>query len=312
MADVTVLFCYIGVLFTLSFASAIGIGYVWIRIPRTPRPRSVTASLLFLANAIWAAGIALEMVSTGLNSKIFWHAVQFSAMQTVPTLWLVYVLQYAGRQKWLTIRTYAILSVAPCVTYLLALTNEFHGLVFARLAMDSMNPLMPLKEEFGPWVLGGLFYVSVLVVITSFVTIQMLVRSRQIYWRQSAALLLTLSLPWMAFAVYALEPDLLPVSLAPLVSAMAGILFLMVNPSRLRTLDVVPVAHRVIIDGMSDPVFVLSDQGLIMQLNPAAEHHDQFTRPKTRSESKWKPFYHNGLPLQKLPRKNRKRFESWS
>lgn len=214
----------------------------------------------------------MEMLSTDLNSKIFWHAVQFSAMQTVPTLWLVYVLQYAGRQKWLTIRTYALLSVAPCVTYLLALTNESQGLVFTRLTMDSMNPLMPLQEKFGPWVLGGLFYVSMLVAITSFVSIQMLVRSRQIYRRQSAALLLTLSLPWLAFAVYALEPGLLPVSLAPLVSAMAGILLVMVNPSRLRTLDVVPVAHRVIIDGMSDPVFVLSEQGRIMQLNPAAEH----------------------------------------
>jgi len=138
--------------------------------------------------------------------------------------------------------------------------------------MDSMNPLMPLQEEFGLWVLGGLFYVSVLVAITSFVIIQMLVRSRQIYRTQSAALLLTLSLPWMAFAVYALESDLLPVSLAPLVSAMTGILLLMANPSRLRALDVVPIAHRVIIDGMSDPVFVLSEQRRIMQLNPAAEH----------------------------------------
>ena len=271
MVDVTVLFCYIGALLALSFASVIGIGYVWIRIPRPPRPRGVTASLLLLANAIWTAGVALEMLSTDLNSKIFWHAVQFSAMQTVPTLWLVYVLQYAGRQRWLTIRTYALLSVAPCVTYLLALTNEFHGLVFARLAMDSMNPLMPLQEKFGLWVLGGLFYVSVLVAITSYVSIQMLVRSRQIYRRQSVALLLTLSLPWLAFAVYALEPGLLPVSLAPLVSAIAGTLFLMVNPSRLQVLDVVPVAHRVIIDGMSDPIFVLNEQGRIMQLNPAAE-----------------------------------------
>ena len=272
MADVTVLFYYIGALFALSFASLIGIGYIWIRIPRPPRPRGVTASLLLLANAIWTVGVALEMLGPDLNFKIFWHAVQFSAMQTVPTLWLVYVLLYTGRQNWLTIRTYALLSVAPCVTYLLALTNEFHDLVFARLAMDSMNPLMPLQEKFGPWVLGGLFYVSVLVAITSYVIIQMLVRSRHIYRRQSTALLLTLSLPWMAFAVYALEPDLLPVSLAPLVSAIAGILFLMVNPSRLRTLDIVPVAHRVIIDGMSDPVFVLSEQGRIMQLNPAAEH----------------------------------------
>jgi PAS domain S-box-containing protein len=271
LVDVTVLFCYIGALFALSFASVIGIGYVWIRIPRPPRARGVTASLLLLANAIWTAGVALEMLSTDLNSKIFWHVVQFSAMQTVPTLWLVYVLQYAGRQKWLTIRTYALLSVAPCATSLLALTNEFHGLVFARLAMDSMDPLMPLQEKFGLWVLGGLFYVSVLVAITSYVSIQMLVRSRQIYRRQSVALLLTLSLPWLAFAVYALEPGLLPVSLAPLVSAMAGTLFLMVNPSRLQVLDVVPVAHRVIIDGMSDPVFVLNEQGRIMQLNPAAE-----------------------------------------
>jgi len=272
LADVTVLFCYIGTLFALSFASVIGVGYVWIRIPRPPRARGVTASLLLLANAIWTAGVALEMLSPDLNSKIFWHVVQFSAMQTVPTLWLLYVLQYAGRQKWLTIRTYALLSVAPCATCLLALTNEFHGLVFARLAMDSMNPLMPLQEKFGLWVLGGLFYVSVLVAITSYVSIQMLVRSRQIYRRQSAALLLTLSLPWLAFAVYALEPGLLPVSLAPFVSAMAGTLFLMVNPSRLQVLDVVPVAHRVIIDGMSDPVFVLSEQRRIMQLNPAAEH----------------------------------------
>lgn len=40
LVDVTVLFCCIGALFTLSFGSVIGIGYVWMRIPRPPRPRS--------------------------------------------------------------------------------------------------------------------------------------------------------------------------------------------------------------------------------------------------------------------------------
>ena len=51
-------------------------------------------------------------------------------MCSVPTLWFVYAVYYAGHEQWLRGHVRVLLSIVPVATFVLVLTNLSHGLVW--------------------------------------------------------------------------------------------------------------------------------------------------------------------------------------
>src|SRR5512139_1027888 len=75
--------------------------YAWRLRPK----RGATAlTLLALATMMWALGYALEIAGTDLSTKLFWAKVQYIGIVTVPLCWLIFALEYAGHDRWLTPR----------------------------------------------------------------------------------------------------------------------------------------------------------------------------------------------------------------
>ena len=83
--------------------------YVWRR-RRTSGAAVGTLLLLILAG--WSLGYALELGSPELSTKLFWYNVNFLGLVTAPTIWLIFVLQYIHRDRWLT-RRHMILLALP-------------------------------------------------------------------------------------------------------------------------------------------------------------------------------------------------------
>src|SRR5947207_14267309 len=95
---------------------------------RRPAPGAIPFCLLMLAVAQWALAYALELVSPDLPTTLFWDNIGWLGSVSVPTLWLVFALQYTGRATWLFRPIVAIMVVEPLVTLLLVWTNPFHHL----------------------------------------------------------------------------------------------------------------------------------------------------------------------------------------
>jgi PAS domain S-box-containing protein len=244
--------------------------YVW-RNRHTSSSR--TGVLILLAAAGWIIGYALEQASADLSAQLFWAKVKFVAVCIIPTTWLVYILQYTGREKWLTRRTLALLSIVPIIFLLLIFTNEAHGLVWHHVWLDTDGPFSVKRSIYGVglWVYAAYSYVLVLVGI--FLLVQALVRSGRLYRWQVSALLFAVFTPWLANAVLDLSglnpfPDLelTPLALGLTVPVVAWSL------ARLRLRDIVPVSRQAVIESMRDVVILLDAQNRIVQLNPAAQH----------------------------------------
>jgi len=250
--------------------SATSAFYIW---RRRHTPSSRTGVLLLLAAADWMMGYALELASVGLSAKFFWAKVKFLGVCIIPTAWLVYILQYTGREKWLKRRIIALLSVVPLITLLLVFTNEAHGLICHRVWLDTDGPFSVKGSTYGVGLWAYAAYSYILVLVGIFLLIQALVRSGYLYRWQASALLFAVFTPWLANAVLDLSDlnpfpylELTPFALGLTVPVVAWSLY------HLRLRDIVPVARDTVIEGMGDAVMILDARNRIVDLNPAAQH----------------------------------------
>src|SRR5512136_423702 len=217
---------------------AVGI-YAW---QRRSAPGVMPFALLMLAVTEWSLACALGLASPGLPAKVFWDKVKYLAMVAVPALWLALMLQYTGRDKWLTRRNLTLLAIEPLVVLLLVWTNELHGLFYSGARLDTSSPFPLVEWTFGTWHRVNLVYTYLLLVLGALLLLQALIRSPQLYRGQAVALLIGVFIPGVggALSVSGIDPfsrlDLTP--LAFTVSGMALAWALV----RFRFLDIAPVA----------------------------------------------------------------------
>jgi len=237
---------------------------------RRPAPGATPFVLLTLAVAEWSLGYALELGSADLPTQIFWAKVEYLGIVSVSVMWLAFVLQYTGREKWLTRRNGALLAIVPLITLLLVWTNDVHGLIWRDIRLDTSGSFSVMDFTRGAWYWVNIAYSYLLLLLGTLVLIQALIRSPYLYRGQAGALLIGAIAPWVGNALHVsgLSPfphlDLTPFAFTLSCLAVAWGLFYF------QLLDIVPVARDAVIEGMSDGVIVLDMQNRIVDLNPAA------------------------------------------
>lgn len=108
---------------------------------------------LFTPIVVWAGAYALQLASTGLGQALFWNTVRFAGPAFVAPTFLVFALQYTGREHLITRRNVALLSAIPTLTVVLIWTNHFglHGLVRASAEVVTVGGIERLDFTWGPW-----------------------------------------------------------------------------------------------------------------------------------------------------------------
>ncbi len=244
---------------------------------RRPAPGALPLTLLMLAVAEWSGCHALEMSSRDHSFAFFWARMGYLGIVTVPGAWLALVLQYTGRENWLAGRRWLLLTGEPALTWLAALTNDLHGLLWSRFEMVMQGPYTLVSVTHGAWWWVHFAYSYSLLLLGAGLLLKAFPHSSPPYRRQILAILSGALLPWLANALYifGLNP-LHPVDLTPLAFTLAGLLMFL-GLFRFRLLDLVPIARSIVVDGMADGVIVLDTQNRVVDLNPAALHI--FRRP---------------------------------
>jgi PAS domain S-box-containing protein len=233
-------------------------------------PWAKTGTLLVLAGAVWMLGYTLELASVPLAAKIFWAKVQYVGIVIVPPGSLAFVLQYTGHQKWL--KSAVLLSgIISFVTLLLVITNEAHGLIWARVwnrvVPGAFGGYWDSDKKFG---LGySVFAAQSLIIALVAVSLlaHMLVRSVHLYRWQTIALLFAVFIFLLGATVEVFNdspPDLIVLGFAIACLIVAWCL------ARLRRGDVRSVSYTAIFRSMNDGVVVLDDHNTVIDLNPAA------------------------------------------
>ena len=242
--------------------------YAW-RLRRR-YPWVFSFALLMLAIAEWSLGYTFELAANSLDAKLLWAKVEYLGIVSVPLLWALFAWQYVERHQWLTPKRFALLSVIPSITFLLALTNEFHGLIWEQTSLLTSGSMLVLDVTYGPWFWWGhSAYSYILLLIGSLLLLQAFGRFSSAYRWQVTILLLGALAPWLSNILHLSGLSPIPqLDLTPLAFAISGTI-LAWGIFRLNLFDLVPVARRTLVESMSDAMLVVNGQHEILDVNAA-------------------------------------------
>jgi PAS domain-containing protein len=221
--------------------------------------------------AAWSLLYALEISATTLSLIVFVHQLEFFAVVFLPVIWLRFGLGI-GTPRSIPRVTKLGLLVVPLVVLVGVWTNAQWHLMWLAPAEDTSGPFL----SFDPGGHGWMFWVHtgysyVLLLVGTIALANGLMRQRHLTRWQCGLMLLSVLAPWVANAAGLFEWGPLPqIDFTPVALLVTGLtagwgLF------SLRLLDIVPIAHDAIFEGMADAALVLDSDGRVLEFNPAAE-----------------------------------------
>jgi PAS domain S-box-containing protein len=238
---------------------------------RRPTPGAATLTVLMLALALWAGAYALEILSATLDAKLFCARLQYVAILAVPTLWLIFVLQFTGHERWLTRGRLAALAAVPGLTLLLIWIPSGQSWLYRSATIEASGPAALLAVTYGPlfWVQAAYSYIVVLFA-TALVFVAFL-RGGALQRAQNGTVLVGALVPLVGNAVYisGISP-LRNVDLTPVLFIVTGLASVWAL-ARHRLLDLLPVVRDALVESMTDGVAVVDAHGRLIDLNKAAQ-----------------------------------------
>ncbi len=258
----------LSIVFCLAAIAAGGISLVaW---HRREAPAGRPLSLLSASLAWWALCNALDFASTTLEGHIFWSQVSYVGIQAAPVLFFLFALEYSGHGRWLNRAHRLLIWVIPVIILALAATNGSHHMIWSRIILSPGTNSTIAIFEHGPGYWLAIVWIYALLIAGSILLLQTGFHSRDLYRRQAASILVGVPLPWLANVLYLMPFNPIPgVDLTPILFVgSCGVL--LYGFTKLKLVDLVPVARSTLIEMMPDMLLVIDERRRIVDTNPAA------------------------------------------
>lgn len=258
---------YSAIYFLTAVVSAALAAYAW---RRRPVPGAAQFCLLMAAGSEWALAAGLESAAVGVPAKVFWSKVEYLGSNSSPVLFLLFALAYSRPGRPLNRRIAVLIWVIPVLTFLLAVTNEWHQLVWTSFTSSPAGHNILIYGH-GNWFYVAVIYGYLLVIAGAGIIVRVAVRLTRPYRHQAVALVMAAAMPLITSALYSAGLSPVPgLDISPLGFMLAG-LVLAFGIFRFRLLDLAPVARDLLFESMSDGVLVLDGQNRIVDMNRAAQ-----------------------------------------
>ena len=225
---------------------------------------------LMIAAGIWAFWIIFETSAPTMPEKIFWAKLEYLGAVSAPVLYLVFVLRFTGKDKYISLKHILALFVVPSITLALTMTNEKHLLLWSGFSAISAKTNL-MEYYHGPWFwIGYMSYNYLLLFIATVFLFSFIIRHAKAFQLQGWVVFIGGLFPWTASVIYitGTNPvpglDLVPVSII-LTGALLVYAFLYI-----RFLDLAPVARDTLVETLPDGILALDRQNRIQDINEAA------------------------------------------
>jgi len=236
--------------------------YVW---SNRDQRGALALSAVFGSAALWSGAALVQTLwpsgrTTLLTSKTILFCV---VVQMVG--FLLFALAYTGRESYVTRRTVALLSVEPLVFTALVWTNGAHELVWTATVESAASGGVEMAAKPLFWV--HTVYSYGLIALGVGLILLFALRSKYLYQRQAAALVVATVAPWLANVASLTVVD--SYHLTPIAFALTAVVLTWAVVSE-DFLDISPVATELVMDTIDIAVFVVDDEDRIVERNDAA------------------------------------------
>lgn len=222
---------------------------------------------MMLAQAIWALSYGLELSSTSLEQMLFWIDVEYLGIAFLPVCWLLFLLKFTGKDKWMNSTYFYLVFVLPVITLLMVWTNKYHHLHYINVSVDHSGSFPLLSLETGPWYIVHTVYFYILLIWGVILLVDKYRKSDQVFKKQNLIILIAVFIPWVANILYLFGYRPLGHIDSTPFAFIATMLFLSIGLVRFRLLDIIPIAREKVIEAMNEGLIVTDNQDRVVDLN---------------------------------------------
>lgn len=227
-------------------------------------------AFLMIAAGTGAFCLIFETSALTIGDKIFWSKLEFIGGIATPVLYLIFVLRFTGKDRFLTGKHILLLFLVPVITLTLTITNEYHGLIWSGFsALSEKTNLMEYYHGVGFWI-GYIVYTYLMLGMATILLFRFIIHQNITYRSQGTIVLVGGFCPWIASIIYLYGDSPVPgLDIVPASITLSGILaaYAILN---FRFLDLVPVARETLVENLPDGILVLDGQNRIQDINGAA------------------------------------------
>ncbi|MEO0768847.1 MAG: histidine kinase N-terminal 7TM domain-containing protein [Cyanobacteria bacterium J06649_4] len=227
-------------------------------------------SLCTASTFVWCFFSVFEYLSLGESARLIFGKAQYLGITTFPPLWLLFTLQYAQSDHWITRRFLVALGVIPGVSLLLAVTDQWHGWIW-RSAWLEITTFPKTVIVHGWWFEYVLIPQCYLLLIAGFgVLLKASFVGSRLYRRQTLFLMGAAMAPFICNVLYVISDiTLFGLDITPVGFVIAGCLIYF-GLFRAGFLDIAPISYKTVFVSTADAVILLDAQRRIVDLNPSA------------------------------------------
>lgn len=223
---------------------------------------------MMLSIGFWAITYGGELSSDTLSQMLFWTDLEYLGIACAPSLWIIFVINFAGREQWLTPQILLLLFVEPVITLLLVWTNNWHHMQYVTVWVDRSGPFPLLAFTVGIWYRIHTVYFYFMMAWGMYMIIARFRKADEFIKRQNSLILFGAFIPWMVNLAYllGLRPfghlDLTPFAF------ITSSLFIAIGLLGFKLFDIVPIARGKIVDALQEGILVLDTQNRVIDINP--------------------------------------------
>lgn len=247
----------------------LGIG-LYIQSRPAKKHESNVFSLLMFGGSLWAFANVIQLITPDMSWQTTWNRITYLGIMLIPTAWFLLSVKLTGFAQEQIEKVEKWLWGIPALLFLFILTSGYHKLFFASTEMVNVGGYASLQNVYGPLFFIHTAYSYVLLISGILILGISLAVDFKRYGAQAYGLIIGVLAPLIGNAYYLFGspppgfPDPTPIIFTVTGAAFAWAIF------GGRILEVVPLAHDVIVQKLSTGIVILDVGKTIRDINPAA------------------------------------------
>jgi len=243
--------------------------YLWNR-RNIPGARFFIA--ISLAILLWSISYGMELFCYTIKWKEFWENLEFTVLTILPVLYLFFFREYTHQSK-NNLQIWIVFLIQPILSVLVIWSGLFPE-AFRKSSVIINNGIdFPgyLISSFGNWFWFSLVYQYIFLAI-DFIFLLLSYRTAPKWTRyRFTFLLIGLFTPWIVLLLTISQWKAIYIDGIFVFSVTASSILLVFGITLTRIFNILPVARDTLLDQIGDLVFILDENGRIVDLNQVAK-----------------------------------------
>jgi diguanylate cyclase (GGDEF)-like protein/PAS domain S-box-containing protein len=240
----------------------------WIVWFRRDNPGSKSFILMMCTFSIWSIAANFELIANDFKVEYAWMIVENTAQDAVGPLLLAFVMQFTRPENKLKKSLYWMLWIIPLISFVIVVTNQYHGLAFSNIQSKQIDTATIVVFESGLVIYITMIYDYFLI----FLGLYRLIRYFFTLGKKGILTAIMIAIASLISMVINLLFVLSPqtrINITPhTFSLLSIVLYWAISQEQLFTIK--PIAYRTLMESLPDSILVLNNDNRIIKANPAA------------------------------------------